>query len=100
VQVLQEFYVQATRGSRAGALTHNEAVNLIRSWLRFHVQEHTEAHLLLALELRGRYSIAYWDAAIVAAAKLAGCENLLSEDMAHQQVYDWVRVVNPFIGGP
>ena len=34
-QVLQEFYVQSTRPSRPGALTHAEAVNFIESMLRF-----------------------------------------------------------------
>ena len=38
VQVLQEFYMQATRVSRAGALTHDIAVSLIRTWLRFPIQ--------------------------------------------------------------
>jgi len=31
VQVLQEFYVQATRASRAEALTHDEAMGFIRA---------------------------------------------------------------------
>ena len=31
VQVLQEFYVQATRPTRQGALTHLEAVSVITS---------------------------------------------------------------------
>ena len=41
VQVLQEFYVQATRATRPDALAHDLAVRLIRSWLRFQVQEIT-----------------------------------------------------------
>ncbi len=38
VQVLQEFYVQATRASRADAITHEQATGLIESWCRFPVQ--------------------------------------------------------------
>ena len=34
VQVLQEFYTQATRASRTGALTHREALDLVRAWQR------------------------------------------------------------------
>ncbi|MEO5369701.1 MAG: PIN domain-containing protein [Magnetococcus sp. DMHC-1] len=41
VQVLQEFYVQATRVSRPDPLSHEEASKLIHSWLRFRVQEIT-----------------------------------------------------------
>ena len=38
VQVLQEFYVQATRASRADAISHDQATGLIESWCRFPVQ--------------------------------------------------------------
>jgi len=37
VQVLGEFYVQATRPTRGDALTHEIAVGLIEAWLRFPV---------------------------------------------------------------
>ena len=39
VQVLQEFYVQATRETKADRITHDRAVALITSWERFKVQE-------------------------------------------------------------
>ena len=39
IQVLQEFYVQATRATRPDALDHEIAVGLVRAWLRFKVQE-------------------------------------------------------------
>src|SRR6266498_1659472 len=39
VQVLQEFYVQATRPSRPARLSHDLATGLIRRWTRFPVQE-------------------------------------------------------------
>jgi len=35
IQVLQEFYVQATRASRADAVPHELAVGLIEAWSRF-----------------------------------------------------------------
>lgn len=34
IQVLQEFYVQATRQTRPDPLSHLEAVALIQHWLR------------------------------------------------------------------
>ena len=37
VQVLQEFYVQATRASRPDPLTHEQATALVESFLRFPV---------------------------------------------------------------
>jgi len=37
-----------------------------------------------------------WDAAIVEAARLLGCEQVLSEDLADGRNYDGMVVVNPF----
>jgi predicted nucleic acid-binding protein len=83
VQVLQEFYVQATRATRPDALAHEIAVGLVRTWLRFKVQETTLPVMINALEIKVRYGLSYWDAAIVAAARALGCRELLSEDMSH-----------------
>jgi len=33
VQVLQEFYVQATREAKSDRITHDQAARLIESWL-------------------------------------------------------------------
>jgi predicted nucleic acid-binding protein len=96
VQVLQEFYVQATRGSRADPLTHEQAAALVESFLRFHVQETTLEVMLAAISTRQRYGISYWDAAILEAARTLGCEVVLSEDLSDGQDYAGVRVENPF----
>jgi predicted nucleic acid-binding protein len=40
--------------------------------------------------------LSHWDGLIVAAATLAQCETLCSEDMQHGQVIGTVKVVNPF----
>ena len=50
VQVLQEFYVQATRASRADPITHQQAVRLIASFRWFPVQDVTSAILMAALD--------------------------------------------------
>ena len=96
VQVLQEFYVQATRASKADRIPHDLAVALIEAWLRFRVQELTIPMLLAALRTKARYQLSYWDAAIIEAARAAGCRELYSEDLNAGQDYDGVRVVNPF----
>ena len=96
VQVLQEFYVQATRAGRSGRLSHEQATLLVESWLRFPVQETTVPLLRGALETRQRHRLSYWDAAIVEAARLLECDTLLSEDLAHGRAYEGVKVVNPF----
>ena len=96
VQVLQEFYVQATRASKADRIPHDQAVALIEAWLRFRVQELTTPILLAALRTKARYQLSYWDAAIIEAARAAGCRELYSEDLNAGQDYDGVRVMNPF----
>jgi predicted nucleic acid-binding protein len=96
VQVLQEFYVQATRVTRSDALPHEIAAGLIRTWLRFKVQETTLPVALGALDIKATHRLSYWDAAIVAAARALGCRELLSEDMSHGQEVEGVLIVNPF----
>jgi predicted nucleic acid-binding protein len=47
-------------------------------------------------ELAMRFQLSNWDALIVAAAVLAGCEKLYSEDLQHGQVLEGVTIENPF----
>ena len=98
VQVLQEFYVQATRTTAPVPVAHDAAVAFLTALLRFPVQEITLAVLHAALSARKRWRLSYWDAAIVEAARLSGCDTVLSEDLQHGQDFDGVRVVNPFVG--
>ncbi len=97
VQVLQEFYVQATRESRADRLTHEQAAALVDSFRRFPVQETTIGMVLAAMATGQRFGISYWDAAILEAARIQGCEIVLSEDLSDGQDYAGVRVENPFM---
>jgi predicted nucleic acid-binding protein len=96
VQVLQEFYVQATRSTRANAIPHDIAVRLIRSWLRFPVQDITVAIVSEALTIKVEFGLSYWDAAIVAAARALGSEDVISEDMTHGRRIGGVVITNPF----
>jgi predicted nucleic acid-binding protein len=96
VQVLQEFYVQATHPARAEPLTHEQAAALVESWLRFQVEETSVSLLRNAFATSVRWQVSYWDAAIVEAARSAGCPTLLSEDLQDGMDFAGVRVVNPF----
>jgi predicted nucleic acid-binding protein len=96
VQVLQEFYVQATRETRVDRLTHEQAAALVDSFRRFPVHETTVGTVLAAMSTRQRFGISYWDAAIIEAARALGCEIVLSEDLSDGQDYAGVRVENPF----
>src|SRR5258706_4021776 len=73
IQVLQEFYVQSTRASRADALPHELAAGLIEAWTRFRIQDMTLPVLNIALRIRQTYGFSFWDSGIVAAALALGC---------------------------
>lgn len=97
-QVLQEFYVQSTRETRADRITHEQAARLIESLLVFPVADITTSVVRAAMATRERFDISYWDAAIIEAARSLGCQIVLSEDLADGQDYGGVRVENPFRG--
>jgi predicted nucleic acid-binding protein len=96
VQVLQEFYVQATRENRANRLTDEQAAGLVDAFRRFPVQETTIEVALAAISSKQRFGISYWDAAILEAARSLSCEVVLSEDLSDGRDYAGVRVENPF----
>ena len=96
VQVLQEFYVQATQTTRLRPLSHETAVGLLTAWTRFKVQEITLAILTSALEIKAAHGFSYWDSAIIAAARALGCRELYSEDMSHRREVEGVTIINPF----
>jgi predicted nucleic acid-binding protein len=96
VQVLQEFYVQATRATRPDRLPHDIAAGLILAWARFRVQEITLSILHGALEIKVAHGFSYWDSAIIAAARALGCRELYSEDMSHGRQVEDIVIINPF----
>lgn len=96
VQVLQEFYVQATRTSRPDPLTHDQAVGLVESFMRFPVAAMTVQLMLAAFATHRRFGMSYWDAAILEASRSLGCDVVLSKDLTHGEDYAGVRVENPF----
>jgi predicted nucleic acid-binding protein len=91
-QVLQEYAVVAC------AKLHQDPDAVLRQLLLLESLEVvliTPAIIRRALELQGRYQIAFWDASILAAAEHARCTVLFSEDLNPGQLYANVRVENP-----
>lgn len=57
----------------------------------------TGAVIEKAMTIETRHGLNYWDCLIIAAALLAGCDTLYSEDMQDGQVFEGrLKVVNPF----
>ncbi len=67
------------------------------SYQRFNVIELTKNVFLRASNLRKKYNFSYYDSVIVAAALIANCNILYSEDMQDGLVVDnLLTIVNPF----
>jgi len=96
-QVLQEVFVTVTRKIQR-PLPSDEALRILMPFLSFPLVTGTPGLFLTAVRMAERYQIHYYDAAILAAAKELEAATLYSEDMGHGQVYDGVRVINPFQG--
>lgn len=98
-QVLNEFYWNARRkfATQVSAGEARAEVRRYQNWQPWLV-DHTTVEAAWAVE--SRYGVTYWDALLVAAAQQQGCSLLLSEDLQHDQTFDTVRVVNPFVDGP
>lgn len=121
-QVLQEFFNAATRAQRGPVtstcakcgreatakrpplLSEAEAAKALRALARTEqVVPITEQVLENALEIlerkrskAGQRGIQWYDALIVAAAQLAGCDVLLSRDLQHGEIIGGVQIEDPF----
>ena len=98
VQVLQEFYHQATRRGQEGRLTPDQALTFLEQLRNSPIQEMTTAIFDSAVAISQRFQLSYWDGAILAAAHSLGCDAVYSEDLSSEQDYGGIRVINPFRG--
>jgi predicted nucleic acid-binding protein len=94
VQVLQEFYVNATRklASPLARSVAREVVGSYGAWVR---EPTTPDTVTRAIDLAQLTQLSFWDALIVAAAEQAGCSTLLSEDLNAGQTIAGIAIVNP-----
>jgi predicted nucleic acid-binding protein len=95
-QVLQEFYVVATRKfdppmSRRAA---REIVALYAAWSLVQVDL---ALILVASELEERHKLSFWDALVVEAARRADATRIVTEDLQGGRHIGGVRIENPFL---
>jgi len=96
-QVLQEFYVKVTQ---KWPTARERARAEVRDLLAWQPVAADATLLERAWKIQDRYRFSFWDALIVAAARVASCRYLLTEDLqADQEIYG-ILVVNPFAHGP
>lgn len=94
VQVLQEFYFNATRKLKK-PLTNLKALQIVEEYMTWSVVENTSALLTSAIRLQTKAQLSFWDAMVVQAAIEAGCERLYSEDLNDGQRFGSLVIVNP-----
>jgi predicted nucleic acid-binding protein len=95
IQVLTEFADVAQRKYRSSWSDTLDALTLIRALCR--VTDITVETHVRGLAISQRHGFRIYDGMIVAAAIIAGCTTLFSEDMQDGQVVDSVTIRNPFL---
>jgi predicted nucleic acid-binding protein len=94
VQILNEFASVATRKLRMSIVDVQECLEPIMLVCRVEpitVETHSRG-----LHLAQRYGFSVYDSMVVAAALLAGCTTLYSEDLHDGQRIDGLRIKSPF----
>lgn len=92
-QVMAEFYWNAVKKKY---LDLGTAARWLDTLSMMPVVDVTAELVVRGAALGQRYQISYWDAALIVASQRGGAETLYTEDLNHGQLYDGVRVVDPF----
>jgi len=96
VQVLSEFVASARHPKKLN-LPRDREQRWLEGWLLRPVASITTGTFLRALAIHTRYGISHWDSLILASARDLDCTVVYSEDLNHGQVFDGVKVINPFL---
>jgi predicted nucleic acid-binding protein len=95
--VLQEFYVVATR-KYDPPMSRREARQLVDAYSHWQLIQVDVALILAASQLEERHNLSFWDALIVEAARRAGANRLVTEDLQRGRRLGGVLIHNPFTG--
>ncbi len=95
-QVLQEFYVTATRKIHS-PLSCTEARGIIENYLAWDIEKIDGPSILKASEIEERHQLSFWDALIIVAGLNANVERIITEDLSHGQRIEGILIENPFL---
>ena len=98
-QVLQEFYVVATR-KYDPAMSRDLARRLVAHYANWRVIGVDLPLIVSASELEEMHSLSFWDALVVEAARRAGATRLATEDMQDGREFGDLRIHDPFKKAP
>jgi predicted nucleic acid-binding protein len=94
-QVLQEFYVVATR-KYDPPMSRDLARRLVAHYANWRVVGVDLPLIVSASELEEVHSLSFWDALVVEAARRAGARRLATEDMQDGREFGDLRIHDPF----
>jgi predicted nucleic acid-binding protein len=92
-QVMQEFYVAATRKLTVDALA---AKNVLKTFSVFEIVQVTPELIQDAVDCSILNVLSFWDALILVAASAAGCSTVYTEDLNAGQTVLGLKLQNPF----
>lgn len=95
-QVLTEFYAVVTRKFDP-PLTRRDARALVDAYAVWPVVQVDPPLIVAASALEEQHSLSFWDALIVEAARRAGADRLVSEDLQHRRRIAGLVIDNPFV---
>jgi predicted nucleic acid-binding protein len=93
VQVLQELHVNLERWS----VTREKIHQIVRDYSSWPVVENTLSLMQAGLAEQARWQLSLWDSMILAAARVSGASELITEDFSHGQDYGGIKAINPFV---
>jgi predicted nucleic acid-binding protein len=94
-QVVLELWWVLTR-RLAVPLPEDQAAVVVDELCRLPVVTTDVEMVRRAIDTSRRFRIAVWDAMIVEAARSAGCDRVLTEDLQAGQDFDGITIENPF----
>jgi predicted nucleic acid-binding protein len=94
-QVLQEFYVNATR-KLPDPLPAPRARGIVERYATWRVHRIEPSDIVAASELEKRHRQSFWDALVIVSATRVGATTLFSEDMQHGRRIAGLRIIDPF----
>lgn len=94
-QVLQEFYINATRKLQR-PMSAPAARRIIARYSNWPVHQIRPADIIAASELEKGHRLHFWDALVIISAARAGAAILMTEDLQHRRQIAGLVVVNPF----
>ncbi len=94
VQVLNEFANAASKRRKAPWSVVKDNLAVFKTLLR--IEPLTLETHELGMSIAEQHSVSLYDAMIIAAARLAGCKTLYSEDMQDGRAFDRLMIRNPY----